>query len=292
MTGRKNKFIFGALLLAFMAISIFPSYALAGDYGTNLLQFGNRGQAVSNLQQDLTALGFNTYGIDGIFGDNTQKAVVAFQKSKAITTDALVGTQTKTALNNALQGKNTYIIKAGDSLTSIASRYGINVNDLMKANDLSSWTVNPGLVLIIPAAVSVGTYHPEMADWWTVVDAAFPRKTTAMVTDIDTGITFQVYRYGGSNHADIEPVTAADTAKLKQVYGGQWSWNRRAIIVNINGHIFAASMNGMPHGGQDILNNNFEGQFCIHFLNSRTHGTNRVDEAHQAAIRKAANYTL
>lgn len=290
MTGRKTRFIIVALLFVFMAVSILPSQALAGDYGTTLLKSGSKGQTVSSLQQDLTALGYNTYGIDGIFGANTQKAVVAFQQSKGITADGLVGTQTKTTLNNALQGRQTYIIQPGDNLTSIASKYGISADYLMKANGLTTWVVNTGVVLIIPAAY-VGARHPELADWWTVVDEAYPRKTKATVTDIATGITFQAYRYGGTNHADVEPVTAADTAKLKEIYGGAWSWSRRAVIVNANGRVFAASMNGMPHGGQDIYNNNFDGQFCIHFLNSRTHGTNRVDEAHQAAIRKAFSYT-
>ena len=132
--------------------------------------------------------------------------------------------------------------------------------------------------------------HPEKADWWTVVDKVFVRKTTAIVTDIDTGITFKVYRYGGTNHADVEPATASDASKMLQIYG-EWSWTRRAVMVNVNGRVFAGSMNGMPHGGQDIYNNNFDGHFCIHFLNSRTHGTNRVDEAHQAAVNKAAAFT-
>lgn len=274
----------------FTAVSVFPIQAYAGDYGATLLKIGSRGPGVTSLQQDLTGLGYNTYGIDGIYGVNTQNSVVAFQKAKGIAADGLVGNQTKTALNNALQGKNTYIIQPGDSLTGIASKYGIDVNDLMKANGLTSWIVNDGVVLTIHAA-SVSTRHPEMADWWTVVDAAFPRKANATVTDIDTGITFQVHRYGGTNHADVEPLTAADTAKMKAAYGGEWSWSRRAVIVSINGRVFAASMNGMPHGGQDIYNNNFDGQFCIHFLNSRTHETNRVDEAHQAAVYKAADYT-
>ncbi|MFS8501624.1 MAG: hypothetical protein FWJ59_07465, partial [Caldicoprobacter sp.] len=60
------------------------------------------------------------------------------------------------------------------------------------------------------------------------------------------------------------------------------------IIVQVNGKKMAASMNGMPHGGSTIANNNFAGHFCIHFYGSRTHGTNRVDPEHQAAIRIAA----
>lgn len=296
MTGRKPRFIKVALLFIFVTVSVLPLPAYAGDYGTTLLKIGSTGPPVISLQQDLIALGYNTYGMDGIFGVNTQNSIIAFQKAKGITADALVGTETKTALNNALQGNNTYTIQPGDSLNGIASKYGINVNDLMKTNGLTSWIVNDGVVLIIPVtpsspATSVSARHPEMADWWTVVGSAFPRKANATITDIATGITFEVHRYGGTNHADVEPLTATDTAKMKAAYGGEWSWSRRAVMVSINGRVFAGSMNGMPHGGQDITDNNFDGQFCIHFLGSRTHATNRVDEAHQAAVHKAANYT-
>ena len=45
-------------------------------------------------------------------------------------------------------------------------------------------------------------------------------------------------------------------------------------------------MNGMPHGSGP-LDNGFSGHHCIHFVNSRTHGTNRVCPLHQAAIKKA-----
>jgi len=79
---------------------------------------------------------------------------------------------------------------------------------------------------------------------------------------------------------------------MKKIYGGKWSWARRAIVVEVDGYRIAASMNGMPHGGQAISGNNFDGQFCIHFLNSRTHGSDRVDPDHQAAIKKAAKSNI
>jgi len=108
-----------------------------------------------------------------------------------------------------------------------------------------------------------------------------------VVTDVRTGISFKVQRRGGSKHADVQPLTAADTAKMKQLYG-QWSWGRRAILVTVNGRTMAASMNGMPHGAGAITGNNFPGHFCIHFLGSRTHGTNSLDPDHQYMVRVAA----
>jgi hypothetical protein len=48
-------------------------------------------------------------------------------------------------------------------------------------------------------------------------------------------------------------------------------------------------MNGMPHGADSNKNDGFAGHFCIHFVNSRTHGGNSVDSAHQGAIKYAYN---
>ena len=39
------------------------------------------------------------------------------------------------------------------------------------------------------------------------------------IYDIDTGISLRIKRMGGHYHADVEPATAADTAKLKRVAG-------------------------------------------------------------------------
>ena len=128
----------------------------------------------------------------------------------------------------------------------------------------------------------------RQADWWTSdIQKVFARGVIATVTDVDTGISWKVKRSGGTNHADVQPLTAADTAKMKQAYGGTWSWNRRAIWVTIDGVSYAASMNGMPHGTGSITTNNFDGHHCIHFLNSRTHTGNRWDTQHQSMVQKA-----
>jgi hypothetical protein len=44
----------------------------------------------------------------------------------------------------------------------------------------------------------------------------------------------------------------------------------------------------MPHGGDGIPDNDFNGHFCIHFAGSITHGSSHSDPAHQAMAQKAA----
>ena len=135
-------------------------------------------------------------------------------------------------------------------------------------------------------------YAKEM-DWWSSdIQKIFAKGVTATITDVDTGLTWQEQRRGGTNHADVQPLTREDTKNLKKAYGGKWAWTRRAIWVAIDGKTYAASMNGMPHGGSSIENNGFDGHHCIHFTNSRTHCSNKVCPNHQKMIKKAASVAL
>ncbi len=125
------------------------------------------------------------------------------------------------------------------------------------------------------------------ANWWeSDIRSVFSVGDTARVTDVRTGIQFQVWRGGGTNHADVQPLTASDTRKMKSACGG-WSWARRPIWVSVGGKTYAASMNCMHHGQGSIAGNEFDGHFCIHFTKSRTHGTDRICPVHQACIREA-----
>ncbi len=59
-----------------------------------LSQLGSRGQEVRAVQQKLKQLGFYGGSVDGIFGAQTRRAVVAFQKSVGITADGVAGPKT------------------------------------------------------------------------------------------------------------------------------------------------------------------------------------------------------
>lgn len=120
---------------------------------------------------------------------------------------------------------------------------------------------------------------------WTEVNQLIPIGTVTTAYDLETGRTFKVKRIGGVGHADMEPVTATDSEVVKELYGGEWSWKRRAVVVRHNGLKLAASMNGMPHDQDDNPNNGIKGHFCIYFFQSK-HPKGR-DLAHELMIQKA-----
>lgn len=134
-------------------------------------------------------------------------------------------------------------------------------------------------------------YTTEELDWFKNGSSTIPKGAKFEIMDCKTGKKFTVKRWSGANHIDAEPLTAEDSATMKSIYGGSWSWDRRAILVKYNSHVYAASMNGMPHEDDTISDNDFDGHFCIHFTGSKTHGTQRVDEDHQSCVQTALKYT-
>jgi hypothetical protein len=127
---------------------------------------------------------------------------------------------------------------------------------------------------------------------WSIVNQLWKGGETAIIIDVATGRSFQARRLYGYYHADVEPLTRTDTESMLAAYGGQWSWERRAVLVCLRNLFIAASINGMPHGKKSIAGNGFPGQFCVHFLGSRVHQSGKVDLDHLAMIQQAATFDL
>jgi len=114
--------------------------------------------------------------------------------------------------------------------------------------------------------------------------------TTLTIIDVRTGITWQMASFSNGNHADVEPLTADDTAAMLQAWGGRWCWTPRPVHVIVGDRVLAASLNGMPHAGWTRRYNNMNGHVCLHFYGSRTHNGNRSHERdHQNAVNEAFN---
>lgn len=104
----------------------------------------------------------------------------------------------------------------------------------------------------------------EMLDWGDVAER-FGIGDEAMVKDSDSGKTFHVRRTGGYSHAEIEPLSTKDSAVVKSLYGGRWSWKRRAVVVETGGLKIAGSLVGTPHGTDEIADNDCYGSLGLYF---------------------------
>lgn len=294
---RWSKFL---LLLFFMFWGIcFGSAKAAAE--PVLLKIGAQGNLVRTVQNYLRHLNYFKRNPTGYYGAMTKEAVKSFQLEHGMVGNGETDMDTYTAIQHAYTQKNSftqYTVLPGESLMDVSVKFNTSIAALMVQNKLPNNEVSAGKTLIIPVAGN-GTRGANSRSRigmiqvvpWSIVDQLWKKDENARLVDVDTGKSLQIKRLYGYYHADVEPLTKYDTQILKEIYGGSWSWSRRAVIIQVHNLYLAASINGMPHGGRSIYNNNFPGQFCAHFLGSRIHNNNRVDPEHQAMIDKAANAT-
>ncbi|SCG83899.1 peptidoglycan-binding LysM [Proteiniborus sp. DW1] len=211
----------------------------------------------------------------------------------------------------------THVVQKGEDLWQLSIKYGITVNDIAKANNISTNKVlYIGDVLKIPVynvpvKSTPGPQYGELLDWWTEAQYLLPINAEFKVTDFYTGKSFWVKRTVGASHIDAETLTLKDTNTMKSIWGGTLSWVRRPVIIEYNGRKIAASMTSAPHAGNEhapggaystwrsggygagtnydyVKGNGIDGHFDIHFLNSTRHSDGKVDTEHQKNVKIAA----
>lgn len=84
-------------------INLKPGKFKFQHWNGSVIRNGEKGKHVKELQERLLALGYKLprYGVDGVFGTETQKAVRQFQRDAGIKIDGIPGPQTKKALESA-----------------------------------------------------------------------------------------------------------------------------------------------------------------------------------------------
>ena len=292
------------------------------DKDDGSLRKGATGSAVKNLQTKLKKLGFYNASIDGDYGDTTVAAVKAFQKKYNLTADGVAGSETlkkldtayknadsntstdddslrKGATGTAVKTLQTNLKKLGFYTAYVDGSFGATTESAVKAFQKKYGLTADGVagsatlkkIESAVASASSGKITTERLDWFNGGKNVIPNGAVFQIKDVSTGLIFSARRQSGGNHMDAEPLTAEDTAILKKINGGTFSWRRRAVLVKYNGHVYAASIYSEPHGTNTILDNNFDGQFCLHFYGSKTHGTDRVDADHQKCVEQAMKAT-
>ena len=292
------------------------------DKDDGSLRKGATGSAVKDLQTKLKKLGFYNASIDGDYGDTTVAAVKAFQKKYNLTADGVAGSETlkkldsayknadsntstdddslrKGATGTAVKTLQTNLKKLGFYTAYVDGSFGATTESAVKAFQKKYGLTADGVagsatlkkIESAVASASSGKITTESLDWFNGGKYVIPNGAVFQIKDVSTGLIFSARRQSGGNHMDAEPLTAEDTAILKKINGGTFSWRRRAVLVKYNGHVYAASIYSEPHGTNTILDNNFDGQFCLHFYGSKTHGTDRVDADHQKCVEQAMKAT-
>ena len=292
------------------------------DKDDDSLRKGATGSAVKDLQTKLKKLGFYNASIDGDYGDTTVAAVKAFQKKYNLTADGVAGSETlkkldsayknadsntstdddslrKGATGTAVKTLQTNLKKLGFYTAYVDGSFGATTESAVKAFQRKYGLTADGVagsatlkkIESAVASANSGKITTERLDWFNGGKNVIPNGAVFQIKDVSTGLIFSARRQSGGSHMDAEPLTAEDTAILKKINGGTFSWRRRAVLVKYNGHVYAASIYSEPHGTNTILDNNFDGQFCLHFYGSKTHGTNRVDADHQKCVEQAMKAT-
>ncbi len=296
----KSKFL---IRLAAVCIAAFIAMVPVDASAATLLKKGSRGSEVVTAQTTLKELGYYTYSkATGYYGDITRASVKKFQKANGLAADGIIGDKTWALLKKKASAK-----KAADQKSDTAKSVKAAAADAVSGSAIRLQSLT-GTAAVISANL-IPEYSGAL-DWFKEVRYIWSRGEDAVITDVETGLSFQVKRTYGTNHADVEPLTKADTAVVKKIWGG-FNWERRAVIVQVGKYTIAASMTGMPHAGVDskpankyvsgrsagygkgtnldaVKNNGCSGVMDIHFKNSRTHTTNTLQKSQQDMVKKAA----
>jgi LysM repeat protein len=122
-------------------------------FGRRDLVRGEIGWDVSVLQFLLARHGFAPPRMNGNFGDGTRRAVIRFQRHVGLVPDGIVGRATRGALLGkrrpaaaaaAKRRTRRYVVRPGDTLTAIATRYRSTVHAIARTNRIDA----SGLLLI------------------------------------------------------------------------------------------------------------------------------------------------
>ncbi|MCK8817395.1 peptidoglycan DD-metalloendopeptidase family protein [Natroniella sulfidigena] len=150
------------VLLVLVTIIISSTVGVARA-NQRVLQRGMRGNDVRELQENLVMLGEKII-IDGIFGEATEEAIKDFQRNSDLPDDGVVGSQTWARLEQALSF-DEHTVRRGDNLSRLANTYGVSLDVIREANDLSSDILQIGQELIIPKSGLGGVSTTEFYEF-------------------------------------------------------------------------------------------------------------------------------
>jgi cell wall-associated NlpC family hydrolase len=113
-----------------------------------LFQFGDKGDAVKEIQKKLTDVGYYHFDKDGVYGSKTKEAVVAYQKDNGLIIDGIIGEQTYEHLAGvsltvkheveADNNLNSAVFAANEDILEVPSPTIMSVVKKVEKNDINN----------------------------------------------------------------------------------------------------------------------------------------------------------
>jgi 3D (Asp-Asp-Asp) domain-containing protein len=129
------------------------------------LSLGSRGTQVVQLQEALNTKGYGCGAADGIFGSQTNQAVIGFQRNAGLVADGIVGPQTGQALG-LTSGSSTNTVSRGvstrgtETVSMVATGYDSSYESNYPFYGQPSYSGLPlqrGVVAVDPNVIPMGT---------------------------------------------------------------------------------------------------------------------------------------
>ena len=117
------------------------AYKLTQDGIAGPITLAKIDEVVKDLQTRLNKLGYSCGTVDGIFGNQTKNAIIAFQKKSGITADGIAGKQTYAALEKAEKSNASYQVRVTASVLNIRSGPGTSYPVVGQIKDKGVYTI-------------------------------------------------------------------------------------------------------------------------------------------------------
>lgn len=244
------------LLLVCLMLMAFAANSASAEL---LVQNQSFGDMVLRVQLRLRELGYFHFKPTGSFHAMTMTAVKAYQSTQ---------------------------VKADGSAMIADGTVGEETMDLL----FQPGAARNAIVQSIPFGSTAKTADnaPGKLTTWCDVREQLRVGATYTITDYYSGQTFQVQFTGGEEHAEVECASSPDTDVYKSLFGGQFNYSKRPVLVSVGGVFVAASLQGQPHGEDTVPNNGMAGHACLFFEGSRSHVGALPDAEHARQIAIAA----
>ncbi len=157
-------------------------YSIANKFGTSVNELKSLNNLTSNSlsigqklklpQEEIEVLSSDIYTVksgDTLYSIATKYGITVneLKTTNNLSSNLLSIGQTLKIPGISTTGTNTYTVKSGDTLYSIANKFGTSVNDLKSLNNLNSNSLTIGQVLLLPGTeeeTTTNTYTVKSGD--------------------------------------------------------------------------------------------------------------------------------